>query len=95
MPDATVVQWLREKYLPLSEVLNECSRRVWAATEARSLGRGGIAAVLAATGMSSAPVYTRGFVNWKLRRPVRTSFRLNVFATRAAAANVPMTVSRG
>ena len=57
MPDATVVQWVREKYLSLSEVLNERSRRVWAATEARSLGRGGIAAVLAATGMSSATVY--------------------------------------
>jgi len=57
MPDATVVQWVREKYLSLSEVLNERSRRVWAATEARSLGRGGIAAVVAATGMSSATVH--------------------------------------
>ena len=57
MPDAAVVQWVREKHLSLSEVLNERSRRVWAATEARSLGRGGIAAVVAATGMSSATVY--------------------------------------
>ncbi len=57
MPDSTVVQWVREKYLSLSEVLNERSRRVWAATEARSLGRGGIAAVVAATGMSSATVH--------------------------------------
>ena len=57
MPDAAVVQWVREKYLSLSEVLNERSRRVWAATEARSLGHGGIAAVMAATGMSSATVH--------------------------------------
>jgi hypothetical protein len=41
----------------MSEVLNERSRRLWAATEARSLGRGGIAAVVAATGMSSATVH--------------------------------------
>ena len=40
----------------MSGFLNERSRRVWAATEARSLGRGGIAAVVAATGMSSATV---------------------------------------
>ena len=57
MPDAVVVQWIREKYFSLSDVLNERSRRVWAATEARSLGRGGIAAVVAATGMSSATVH--------------------------------------
>ncbi len=57
MPDSTVVQWVREKYISLSEVLNERSRRVWVATEARSLGRGGIAAVVAATGMSSATVH--------------------------------------
>ena len=57
MPDATVVQWVREKYVSLSDVLNERSRRVWAATEALSLGRGGIAAVVAATGMSSATVH--------------------------------------
>ena len=57
MPDAAVVQWLRNKYQVLSETLNERSRRLWAATEARSLGRGGPAAVIAATGMSSATVY--------------------------------------
>jgi hypothetical protein len=57
MPDAAVVQWVRQKFLSLSGVFNERSRRVWAATEARSLGRGGIAAVVAATGMSSATVH--------------------------------------
>jgi hypothetical protein len=56
MPDAIVVQWVKDKYGPLKRVLNERSRRLWAAAEARSLGRGGIAAVIAATGMSSATV---------------------------------------
>ena len=51
-----IVEWVSEKYQGLRETLNERSRRLWAATEARSLGRGGIAAVIAATGMSSATV---------------------------------------
>jgi len=51
------VQWIRDKYEPLKDSLNELSRRLWAATEARSLGRGGPVAVMAATGMSSATVY--------------------------------------
>lgn len=57
MPDAVVVQWVRAKYRALSGALNERSRRLWAAAEAQSLGRGGVAAVIAATGMSSATVY--------------------------------------
>jgi transposase len=57
MPDAMVVEWIREKYEALKGSLNERSRRLWAATEARSLGRGGAAAVIAATGMSSATVH--------------------------------------
>ena len=57
MPNTAVVEWVREKYSALSGVLNERSRRMWAATEARSLGRGGVAAVIAATGMSSATVH--------------------------------------
>ncbi len=56
MPDALVVEWGRKKYRELRGTLNERARRLWAATEARSLGRGGIAAVMAATGMSSATV---------------------------------------
>jgi len=54
MPNAMVVEWIRDKYEALKGSLNERSRRLWAATEARSLGRGGVAAVMAATGMSSA-----------------------------------------
>jgi len=57
MPDTVVVQWIRGKYEALAATFNERTRRLWAATEARSLGRGGPAAVIAATGMSSATVY--------------------------------------
>ena len=56
MADAVVVEWVRKKYQGLEGSLNERSRRLWAATEARSLGHGGIAAVLTAIGMSSATV---------------------------------------
>jgi len=57
MPDAVLVDWVRQKYQALRGTLHEQSRRLWAAAEARSLGRGGIAAVIAATGMSSATVH--------------------------------------
>jgi hypothetical protein len=56
MPAAILVKWVRDKYVPLKPSLNERARRLWAATEARSLGRGGIGTVMAATGMSSATV---------------------------------------
>ena len=49
-PDVAVI---REKYLALREALDERTRRLWAATEARAAGRGGFTAVLRATGMSS------------------------------------------
>ena len=56
MPDVKIVEWLNEKYEALRPFLTERSRRLWAATEAASLGRGGVAAVMSATGMSSATV---------------------------------------
>lgn len=58
MSDANVVQWIREKYTALLGDLHERGRRGWAAAEARSLGRGGIAAVAEATGMSDRTVRT-------------------------------------
>jgi transposase len=52
MPEATVVEWIRCKYVRLLGELDERGRRRWAATEATSLGWGGIAAVAEATGIS-------------------------------------------
>lgn len=58
MPDAQVVEWIREKYTAILADLDERGRRRWAAAEARSLGWGGIAAVAAATGMSDRTIRT-------------------------------------
>ena len=58
MPDATIVEWIREKYRDLADELDERGRRRWTAIEARSLGRGGIAAVAAATGISDRTIRT-------------------------------------
>lgn len=56
MADANVVHWIRTKYIDLVGDLDERGRRRWAAVEARSLGRGGIAAVAEATGMSDRTI---------------------------------------
>ena len=56
MPDANVIEGIRDKYRDLSAELDERGRRMWAAVEARSLGRGGITAVAAATGISDRTI---------------------------------------
>jgi hypothetical protein len=52
MQDATTLDTLRRKYEVLYPVLDERSRRQWAAAEARELGWGGISAVATATGLA-------------------------------------------
>ncbi len=47
---------LRAKYNALSPALNERGRRIWAATEAREIGRGGIALVSRATEISYSTI---------------------------------------
>ena len=47
---------LRSKHAALAPVFTERSRRVWAATEARAIGYGGIALVEHATGISRATI---------------------------------------
>jgi hypothetical protein len=47
---------LRAKHAALRSVFTERSRRLWAATEARALGYGGIAVVARATGLSPATI---------------------------------------
>ena len=56
MPDDNVVAWIRSKFILLGNDLNERGRRRWAATEALSLGRGGITAVAEATGLSDRTI---------------------------------------
>src|SRR5436309_13458765 len=56
MPDAQVVECIREKYAAVAADLDERARRRWSAAEARSLGWGGIQAVAAATGLSDRTI---------------------------------------
>ena len=56
MPDAQVVEWIRDKYLAIFSDLDERGRRRWAAAEAKSLGWGGIAAVAMATRISDRTI---------------------------------------
>jgi transposase len=48
----TIVQSIQAKYNSLRPVLDERARRLWAAAEARAIGRGGITQVSEATGLS-------------------------------------------
>jgi transposase len=47
---------IQQRYEMLSPSLNERTRRLWAASEARVIGRGGVAAVVRATGLSRSTV---------------------------------------
>jgi len=50
------IENIRQKYQALLPYLHEKARRIWAATEVVAYGRGGIAAVCAATGLSNKTV---------------------------------------
>ena len=50
------VRGIREKYEQLRSVMDERVTRLWAASEAQSIGHGGIAAVVEATGISKSRV---------------------------------------
>ena len=56
MPDARVIEWIRQKFVNIAQDLDERGRRRWAASEALSLGRGGITAVADATGISDRTI---------------------------------------
>jgi hypothetical protein len=63
------VATLRAKYAALVPVLTERSRRVWAATEARAIGYGGIALVAQATGIAESTIQ-RGLRDLDAREPL-------------------------
>jgi hypothetical protein len=56
MQDANTIDRIRRKFKSLRNVLDERARRVWAATEATELGRGGVTTVARATGLSRTTV---------------------------------------
>jgi len=52
MVDPVIIETLQEKFEALQPLMSERLRRYWAATEAKALGHGGMAAVTQATGLS-------------------------------------------
>jgi hypothetical protein len=48
---------IRRKFKPLAARFDEHTRRLWAATEARSIGRGGVSLVAQATGISRRAIH--------------------------------------
>ena len=52
MKSVALINQLQQKYKSLNPIMDERMRRQWAATEALSIGRGGVTAVAIATGMS-------------------------------------------
>ena len=52
MHDAETIEGIRQKYIALSPVMDERMRRQWAATEASTLGWGGVTVVAEATGLA-------------------------------------------
>jgi len=60
---------IQTKYQALSERMDEATLRLWAATEARSLGRGGVSLVAKAIGMSRTTIHS-GLAELKTETPV-------------------------
>src|SRR6516165_10360451 len=52
----SMTQAIKAKFAALAPLLDERTRRLWAAVEARAIGRGGIARVAEATGLSRVTV---------------------------------------
>jgi hypothetical protein len=58
--DERIITSIAEKYKSIVPFLNERSKRVWAASEAKALGRGDVNAVHPAIGIGYLPL-KRGF----------------------------------
>jgi transposase len=69
MPEARVIEWIRQKFANIAQDLDERGRRRWAASEALSLGRGGIAAISVATGISDRTI-RNGIMELNDRNPL-------------------------
>ena len=81
------IKTLSSKYTALAPALTERSRRLWAATEARALGHGGIALVQRATGISRSTI-SRGL------RELQSGERLAPERTRRAGGGRKRTTEK-
>lgn len=68
------IEIIRLKYQAVRSYLNERGRRLWAAAEAVSLGRGGVSLVCRATGLSSATV-AKGIKEFNDSSPIEDRVR--------------------
>ena len=73
MSNKDIILNVRKKYKLISVHLNERTRRIWAASEARALGHGGISWVSEATGMARITIHAgiNELSNKKKRAPER------------------------
>lgn len=69
------VERLRDKYAALAPLLNERTRRCWAATEARALGYGGISLVAEALGIARGTIHA-GLAEVRARGTAREMQRI-------------------
>ena len=91
MVDAERIAGIRRKFQALSPVLDERSRRHWAAVEANELGWGGVTAVSAATGLSRTTINAgmKQLKNRSVTEDNNTSGRIR----RSGGGRKPMTES--
>jgi len=68
MIEAVRIKILRRKWRTLAPALDERSRRLWAASEARAIGHGGVSAVAKATGLARRTIYS-GLAD--IKRPIK------------------------
>jgi Rhodopirellula transposase DDE domain len=73
MNNSALLDKVRHKYEVLEPLLHEQARRLWAACEARALGRGGVSLVARATGLSRSTIHT-GLQEIDLPAASRASF---------------------
>jgi hypothetical protein len=69
------VQLIAEKYQTISRFLNERTRRLWSAVEAKALGRGGVQLVAQATGQSRTTI-TQGMKELKSQESLETNLNI-------------------
>jgi len=69
------IQAIAEKYRILSQFLNERTRRLWSAVEAKALGRGGVQFVAQATGQSRTTI-TQGMKELKSKEIMESPLQI-------------------
>ena len=84
------LQTVRKKYRELLPVLNEQGRRLWAATEAKALGWGGVSLVATATGLARNTI-DAGIKELAARRPRRGAAVKEARTRRPGGGRKPVT----